>query len=374
LLAARRVQQQKKRSPSRRAGEPLPLAVVTSLRGDGKPVGSANIRLLQPLSHASVSAQVALRLCQLPDLFKITEGTIVVQRTAIPNPNTAKLLLAHCRRWGIKLALEIDDDLLHLQHKTGTEVRYRSEPLEALELIASGADRIVVSSPLLGESMREFNSQIVCVPNAHDETIWLSGEPGHFIKPVPPASHNQIRILYMGTRTHEHDLKVVEKAFKRLQKEYGHRLVLEIVGGIPDNAESFGKVVTPEGINSKSDAYVEFVHWFRRANHWHFGIIPLELTPFNRQKSYIKFLDYSALGLASICSDIEPYQAVVRSGENGLLVSNDSQAWYSAMKQLIEDPALRERLAVQAFRDLTSQFILQHRAQDFLDAYQQIPD
>ena len=354
---------------SRPQTTPLPLAVMVGLRDDGKPTGSANIRLLQPFNHPNIRSAVDLRLCKLPDLFSVREGVIVVQRAAISNPDAAQQLIQHCRQRDLRLVLEIDDDLLNLHLKTGTEVGYPSGSLNALELITQQADRIVVSSPLLGETLRQYNSNIVCVPNALDETVWLSGEPGQFCQPPAPPTETPIRILYMGTRTHEHDLNTVKTAFHRLQEEYGPRLALDIVGGVPEHVESFGVRVKPEGIDPRNDAYIDFVRWIRRANHWHFGIIPLELTPFNRQKSYIKFLDYSALGLASICTDIEPYRAVVRHGENGLLVSNDPEAWYAAIKILIEDPTLRARLAAQAFQDLTKKYILLHRGRDFLNAY-----
>ncbi|MEZ5575141.1 MAG: glycosyltransferase [Candidatus Competibacteraceae bacterium] len=348
---------------------PLPLAVLVALRDDGKPAGSGNIRLLQPFHHPSIRGEVDFKQCKLADLSGIQEGVIAVQRTAIPSCDAARQLIEHCLRHDLPLILEIDDDLLNLHHKTGHEAGYPVDSLDALELLARQADRIVVSSPLLGETLRQYNPNIVCVPNALDETVWLSGEPGRFLQPPAPPSETPIRILYMGTRTHEHDLNVVKTAFQRLQGEYGSRLVLDVVGGIPDHVDSFGVRVKPEGIDPRSDAYTDFVHWIRRTNRWHFGIIPLELTPFNRQKSYIKFLDYSALGLASICSDIEPYRAVVRHGENGLLVNNDTEAWYAAIKTLIEDSTLRTRLAAKAFQDLTDKYILLHRARDFLNAY-----
>jgi glycosyltransferase involved in cell wall biosynthesis len=348
---------------------PLPLAVMVTLRDDGKPTGSANIRLLQPFQHSSIRGEVDFKLCRLPDLLGVQEGVIVVQRSAIPNPDAARQLIEHCQQHNLPLVLEIDDDLLNLHHKTGHETGYPLDALDALELIAREADRIVVSSPLLGKTLREYNPNVVCVPNALDETVWLVAEPGQFRQPPAPAVQSPIRILYMGTRTHEHDLNLVKTAFRRLQGEYGQRLELDIVGGIPEHVESFGVRVKPEGINHRSDAYTDFVRWIRRANRWHFGIIPLELTPFNRQKSYIKFLDYSALGLASICTDIEPYRAVVRHGENGLLTANDPEAWYEAIKTLIDDPALRARLAARAFQDLTEKYILLHRSRDFLNAY-----
>jgi GT2 family glycosyltransferase/glycosyltransferase involved in cell wall biosynthesis len=344
------------------------IALLLALRGDGKPCGSGHIRLLNPLSHPSVADRVATRMVSPSEALRLKPDILVVQRASVPDPVTARQIITHCRSRSIRLVLEIDDDLLNLHHKTGNDVSYAEDYLKALEEIARNADGIMVSSMPLAESMRKFNPRVVCVPNVHDELIWLKKSSGRFVRPLKKLNSQQVRILYMGTKTHEHDLKLIQQAYTRIRQEYGKRVELEIVGGIPDHITGFGRQVKPWGIGANSDAYCEFVHWFRKTNHWDFGVIPLELTPFNRKKSYIKFLDYAAIGVSAICSDIEPYREVVRDGENGLLVTNDTQAWYLAMKRLIDNPDLREKLAENAFRDLTEKHILLHRAKDFLGA------
>ena len=91
-------------------------------------------------------------------------------------------------------------------------------------------------------------------------------------------------------------------------------------------------------------SYPRFVEWFRRQNHWHWGVAPLLDTPFNRSKSALKFLEYSSLGLASICSDVPVYREAVRPGETGLLVPNDPASWRDALDRAIGDEALWNRL------------------------------
>ncbi|MEE4378000.1 MAG: glycosyltransferase [Candidatus Competibacteraceae bacterium] len=346
------------------------IALLVETRHDGKPSGSANIRLLRPLTHPSVSNAVAVQQCSLFELFNTQHNLIVVQRSAVPDKPSAEALLAHCRRWNIKLAVDIDDDLLHLP-ATVSQVEYWPERLEALELLLKGANGVIASSERLAENLRGLNQRVICIPNALDESLWLTEQNGCFERPRR-IGDKTIRILYMGTATHGHDLKLLKPAYQRLQKEYGSRLALDMVGGIPPYARSFGRLLQPgEGL-PEEDPYAGFVHWLRQTQQWDFGIIPLELTPFNRQKSFIKFLDYSALGLAAICSDIDPYQAVVRHGENGLLVGNDANSWYQAMRELINQQDLRERLAENAFQDLTDHYILHHRAQDYLAAYRSL--
>jgi hypothetical protein len=48
--------------------------------------------------------------------------------------------------------------------------------------------------------------------------------------------------------------------------------------------------------------YTRFMPWFTRTIRWDIALSPLQDTPFNRCKSDIKFLDYSAIGAAGIYS------------------------------------------------------------------------
>ena len=62
------------------------------------------------------------------------------------------------------------------------------------------------------------------------------------------------------------------------------------------------------------------------------AVAPLEAHPFNEAKSNLRILEYGALGLPVICTDIFPYQnAPVKC------VSNDPQAWATALRERIHD-------------------------------------
>jgi glycosyltransferase involved in cell wall biosynthesis len=74
------------------------------------------------------------------------------------------------------------------------------------------------------------------------------------------------------------------------------------------------------------------------------GLCPLLPTDFNRCRSDVKFLELAAAGVAAVCSDLAPYRGSVRDGENGLLFRTPEELG-AAIDRLVEDPALRQRLA-----------------------------
>jgi glycosyltransferase involved in cell wall biosynthesis len=96
-------------------------------------------------------------------------------------------------------------------------------------------------------------------------------------------------------------------------------------------------------------SYPGFVQWLTSAlPGWHIGLAPLLDTPFNRAKSAIKVMDYAALGLGVVASDVAVYRGSVASGPAGQLVANDARAWYAALSWLIRNRALRLAMAAEA--------------------------
>jgi len=306
-------------------------------RGPDHFVGSAHIRLLRPLAHPALAAHLRFEPVEVHDVERRGADVVVVQRNAIRQRDDVLRLLDVCRRSGTRLVLEIDDDLFDLPETHRESGRYRAS-LEGARTLALHADRITVTTRLLAERMRRFNGDVVTIPNALDIDLWLPGGTRD-VEPTP-------RVLYMGTPSHKDDLELVRGAVEKARARLG-RLELDVVGVSGDRAQSwYRRVDAPRDLD-----YPGFVGWLRSRNQWGIGIAPLVATDFNRAKSHLKYLDYAALGLAVACSRLEPYEEVVRDGENGLLLDDPGQ-WADALERLVRDPAERTRLAAAARRTL----------------------
>jgi hypothetical protein len=67
----------------------------------------------------------------------------------------------------------------------------------------------------------------------------------------------------------------------------------------------------------------------------HVGIAPLLDTPFNRCKSNLKLLEYGAVGLPTIASNVTPYK-----DSPGLLIRKArSKDWLRALRQFEDEDA-----------------------------------
>jgi len=157
-------------------------------------------------------------------------------------------------------------------------------------------------------------------------------------------------------------LEMIRDAFlrarERLLRKRGLKLVLQLVG-VMDEDPSLIRWYERLEVSGRDIPYPRFVRWLRHRVTWDFALAPLVANEFNEAKSAIKFLEYAALGVPGIFSDVGEYGSTIEHGETGLLVASDRlQDWEQAIFELASNPPLRERLATNARRELLNKHLL----------------
>ena len=131
-----------------------------------------------------------------------------------------------------------------------------------------------------------------------------------------------MRAIYMGTKTHDCDLLLVERAVRSIRREFPN-FRLFVVGVTEGDVDWCERLVIPAG----HTAYPKFVVWFRKiAVRMDFAVAPLEGNRFNAGKSDLKSLDYACAGLCGLYSNVAPYSAAIEHGRTGFLVENALRA------------------------------------------------
>jgi glycosyltransferase involved in cell wall biosynthesis len=95
----------------------------------------------------------------------------------------------------------------------------------------------------------------------------------------------------------------------------------------------------------------------------------LAANPFNDCKSAVKAMDYAALGLAVLASDVTAYRGSAADGPGGWLVANTTEDWHEALSRMIRDAELRGHLAAGGFQALRTSGTLASRAGSRRDAW-----
>jgi GT2 family glycosyltransferase/glycosyltransferase involved in cell wall biosynthesis len=327
-------------SPRPRAVRSKPRIIIVPERFDiGFPTPCGYIRLIQPLFHPAVVDDFDVRIATAETVFDYEAEIIVTQRFALSDINTANRLAAHTKRIGASLVYDLDDDLLNIP-RTHPDARVLRPSSRVARRLVEIADAVWVSTNAFAERLSAIRPDAVVLENRLDERIWQA--------PAGPSLDKPVRILCMGTTTHDHDLALILPALCRLKEEYDDRIKIDIIG------MSSGSEL-PAGLNrigpppSAMRSYPGFVHWLTTAEPgWHIGLAPLLATPFNLCKSPIKAMDYAAMGMVVLASDSPVYRGSVADGPAGLLVPNTAAAWYAALNRLLRDPEQRHAIAARA--------------------------
>lgn len=337
-LYRRAVSSSRRIRPQQRPAE-LALFVVGGV-GPHHP-GTVHVRSLLRLQHPDLAHEVTARTAD-PRAFiegRLSPDLVLVQRTAL-DPDDVDAFLERCRATKTPLVFEIDDNLLDPEHLPADQQHWRRS-VEAMRRLAHAAALVTVSTEGLAEIVRGLNPNVALVPNHLDERLWFGPVAG--VAPRRPDT-DECRLLYMGTRTHANDLALLRPALEQIQSITELNVVLEVIGGEPvgRGQQWYRRIDVPDG----RATYPEFVGWLRSLRHrWDIAVAPLDASPFNAHKSDLKHLEYTALGLAGVYSDVGPYASGVEDGATGLLVDNTPEAWARGILRLLEDDELRRRIA-----------------------------
>jgi glycosyltransferase involved in cell wall biosynthesis len=331
----------------------------------GLPHSSAHLRLLRPLFYPAV--QDRFYVTAAPLYAGQEAELVIVDRTWRPDLSLelAIDLVEAVRGAGAKLIYHLDDDLLNAP--TGL---FTAAQLEGVAFFLRQADALLVSTPRLAERFAGYNDRILVAPNALDERL-LASPHGRQSHPF----HRPFVVGYMGTRTHDEDLRLILPALHQVGQQASLRLELHLVGGVArvETTQALAALPFPvRQVEPPSAEYPEFMLWFTGSLSWDLALAPLVENDFTRVKSDVKFLDYSALGAPGIYSSGPVYSESVQHRVTGWLAAATTDSWREAILTLIEDAALRRELAANAHRHLFESRILAHRCQDWIAALETV--
>lgn len=310
-----------------RPGRRPVIAVVGPSSADQRSANaSTQIRLWERTVNAPDRACVYVRMTPAALIANVREGAVdgaILQRNVIP-PTLVQPLVAEMEQAGLRYIFDMDDDLFDVPADKDP-AGYYAAYLPSLQTIVSSAAVVTVSTPPLAKALARRNPRITVLPNRLSERLWrgiLSDK----------ARDGVVRALYMGTPTHQEDFDLIAPALAAVtQADSGFRV--SVIGiqsaDLPAWAE---RIDIPDACKS----YDQFVPWLKSlAGGFDLGLAPLVDNPFNRFKSELKIMDYSALGLPVLASDMPVYRPFgTRPGVT--LVQSTARAWQNAIADLVQ--------------------------------------
>lgn len=290
---------------------------------------------------------------------------VVFQREFPANLSNYIAVMSQAANLGKPVVMDLDDDLLALpvHHPDRVKLNYAKAQIPILTGMLQ-ATALTVTTPYLADLLRKYNTNIFVLPNFLDDSLWQFNAPQ--VEPVG----DKIRIFYMGTVTHVPDLEMLKPAFRALAMKYPGRLEFVFYGANLNFEEDIPATIT--NCQSETFVYADYVKiaLSQKAN---IAIAPLEDIPYNHCKSSIKFFEYTATGLPGVYSRVTPYTSVVEEGVNGFTAASIDE-WIDALSQLIENPQLRESIALAAQETVQRDWLLSDHAHLWPETYAEIAE
>lgn len=199
-----------------------------------------------------------------------------------------------------------------------------------IDYLIRNADHLITSSPFLNEYCMEKNK------NNLSTYISSSLNMERYIPTNKYNNEKKIVIGWTGTFSSKEYLESLETMFKELSKRVDFKLL--IIGNFDYELE---------GVD------LEVIKWNEKTEildlcKIDIGVYPLPQDDWVLGKSGLKALQYMALGLPTVATDVGTTPMIISHMIDGWLVSEDNEAWIDALETLIKDAGLRKKLGENA--------------------------
>jgi len=320
-------------------------------------------RIYSPLKQAGIEIIPGIRENQLA-LEAIDQAPLVLfQRDFSRNFGEYQQVLERAHAQGKPVVLDLDDHLLALPEDHPDRISgWFADGLPSLLHAMVNSDALTVTTQTLRQALLPYNPRIYVLPNYLDAELWQFREPKVAEKGAP------VRILFMGTPTHQPDLELIGEPLAHIAQKYAEHVAFIFFGAQPPSSLEGAAKVTYLPLHTYN--YQDFLQEYQQLEA-EIAIAPLQDNLFNRSKSAIKYLEYTALGISGVFCALPPYAEVVHDGLDGFLAANPEE-WEQKLKLLIESPELRLQSAREAQKQVRQHWLIQDHSGEWQDVYDQI--
>lgn len=251
------------------------------------------------------------------------------------------------------LVYELDDDPFEIEPDNPAFSVYANRIAhDSIEHCVQIANLVTVSTDVLAERMSKYNSNIAVLKNHIDESM-LS---------INRIRNDRITIGWAGGASHAKDIMSCAYGLRRIM-DWHKNIDVHFIGADLRPLVKASRIIRHTPWAEKTLDYYTLIDF-------DIGIAPLMPTTFANAKSHIKALEYSALGIPVIATDVEPYRDFVIDGVTGFLIRRDHE-WTHRLRELINDEPMRLEMGAKA-RELASQWTIQQGWTKWEAAYKAI--
>lgn len=242
------------------------------------------------------------------------------------------------------------DDAIWLPNYSQSNARFhRLKAYGKVRKIAKWADQITVGNAYLKEFALEFNSNVAIIPTTIDLERVHVGKTDQTQKPII--------IGWTGSHTTMEYLPMLLPILKELRKEFTFKF--RVISNHPPELDFED---------------LEYVVWNRDTEiddlrGIHIGVMPLEDTEWAKGKCGFKGLQYMALEIPSVMSNVGVNSEIIAHQQNGWLCENETD-WLMALRTLLQDQQLRQTLGAAGHLTVKERYSVAANTQNYLKLFE----
>lgn len=280
------------------------------------------------------------------------------------DPTAYSMLKVAADKAGVQFVMDVDDDMFAVNPDNPFWIKMDDEKCYWMQCMIRDNAWVSTTNKALADRFRDRRAgkerdSVFVVPN------FLPSSYKH------PKFDNGEKIVigYFGGSSHYADLHEtgVAEALKRLMIE-DKRVHFKAVGMPLDKYVPRGRYTFQEG--KRGSGWVNEIYPTLNMD---IALGPLVDNIFNCGKSNIKWQESTRAGACFVASRIGPYATTLPEGGT-VLTENTSDAWYQALKSVVDDTALRKKTVATAKKHLKEEWCLENNWQRYRDMFLKVKE
>jgi len=243
-------------------------------------------------------------------------------------------VLAAAYKTKTAIYVDMDDNVFDIPPSSSANKYWPEEAKLNFKFFAENIAGIICSTEPLAEVMREYNDNVVVIPNKIDPDMWK-----------PRAKKGPIKIGWTYSNTHREEAHMFPKIMEGVKKRH---------------PEVEFQIVSGKAVGAKTLDPCYFKDFPKKLTKWNWDISLglLESNPFNDAKSNIKWLESTMAKSVFVGSNELPYNTSIVNGKTGFLCKTVDE-FVDTICTLIEDEELRKDIVNNARKEVLKNWNIQ---------------
>ncbi len=272
---------------------------------------------------------------------------VFIHREALPiGPPIIEYIIARILKK--KVIYDFDDAIWLPNTSEQNSIAVHMKFHNKVKYICKWSWKISCGNAFLADYARKHNAQVFINPTTIDTNYHYPAKER--------ASDQSITIGWTGTHSTTKYLKSIVPILRELREKYAFKIM--IISNQPP-------------IWDYTD--YDFIQWNKekeidQLRQFDMGIMPLDDTIWEQGKCGFKALQYMAIGIPAIVSNVGVNEQIIIHGQNGLLCDNPED-WMKNLEKLIISKSEREKIGTAGRKTVIESYSVNANSESFLSLF-----